>query len=98
MTSVQLQEWMTFGQLEPFDEERNDSRLGMVLHALYNINRDRKKKPRPFTLEECTPKFGDCPAPGSKGAQAAPKKDWRWMKMFARAMAESTPAPKGKKG
>lgn len=89
MTSVQLQEWMVFAELEPFDEERNDSRVGMILHALFNINRDRKKKPKPFTLEECTPKFGDCP--DAKGSKSSGKRDWRWMKMMAQGLAQTLP-------
>jgi predicted trehalose synthase len=56
MTAEQLQEWRAYGDLEPFDEERADSRSGHIVQTLINLQRGRGK-PR-VALEDCVLKFG----------------------------------------
>lgn len=90
MSGRQLVEWMTFWELEGgFGEERMDTRFGTIIMTLSNINRSRKSGKR-YTLKESTPRFGDAigQAAGGGGTSSAPRKDWRWMKAMAKAMAE----------
>lgn len=63
MTARQLLEWQTFAELEPFGEDREDARFGSVVQVMANANRNPQKRPRPYTLEECTLSGGDL-APG----------------------------------
>jgi uncharacterized protein DUF4035 len=81
MTSRQFSEWMVYASLDPFDAEREDMRVGLIVSAIYNVNRDRKKRAKPFTITDCMPLFGD----------AAPQKqkkvaDWRFMKALGKAL------------
>lgn len=68
----QLLEWMAFSELEPFGPRREDERAGVIVKAIYDVN--RKKGSKPAKLEDCTPMFGDVPKP---------KKSWQAMMAFA---------------
>ena len=59
ISSQQLSEWMAFGQLEPFGEERADLRMGILAALIANVNRDPKKTPQPFTPQDFMPNFDD---------------------------------------
>jgi hypothetical protein len=52
ISSQELSEWMAFYQFEPFGEERDDLRAGIVASTVANANRDPKKgralKPQDF--------------------------------------------------
>jgi hypothetical protein len=63
ITWRQFLEWQAFFVLEPFDEDRADIRIASVVQALLNINRDRKKRKKPYTLEDARVWFGDTPRP-----------------------------------
>lgn len=45
--------------LEPFGDDREDIRNGLIVQTLLNIFRDRKHKPRAFKLAECVVPGGD---------------------------------------
>jgi len=45
MTSLQLSEWMAYNEIEPFGEEREDLRMGILASTMANINRSSGKKP-----------------------------------------------------
>jgi len=55
--SRELGEWMAFAQLEPFGEEREDLRTGIVASVFANAHRDPKKQKRPFTPKDFTVDF-----------------------------------------
>ena len=76
MPARMLYEWMIFFQLEPTEEQRIDARLGQLVSLLANVYRDEKKHPRPYTFEECAPRFGDDPA-------YVPQQSWQDMRMIA---------------
>jgi len=54
-----LAEWMAFYQvenLEPWGEERADLRSGIVASVIANVNRDPKKRRKPYSPEDFMPK------------------------------------------
>lgn len=55
--SRELAEWMAYAQLEPFGEEREDLRAGIVASTIANANRDPKKRKKPFAPEDFIPDF-----------------------------------------
>lgn len=78
MTLTQFEEWKVFYDLEPFDEEREDLRFASLTQAIYNVNRNPKKRSSPFTLEEVRLRFGD----------AKPRqKSWQEMEAIGKAFA-----------
>jgi len=53
LSSRQIAEWIAYDQVEPVSLGiRIDAGAAMVAHVLANINRDSKKRSRPFTLDE----------------------------------------------
>ena len=81
ITWTQLQEWMAFAQLEPFDEERADWRSAQVAAMIANANRNPKKRKQPYPLHEFVLNFGDAPKPEKK------KQSWQEQKNIARMLA-----------
>lgn len=65
-----FQLWRAYGQLEPFDEERSDLRSASIVAAIWNVHRDTKKHPKPFTALDFVLPFGDYKPP-SKPQQSA---------------------------
>jgi hypothetical protein len=57
ISSRELSEWMAYAQMEPFGEERADLRAGIIAATIANMNRDPKKRAKPFGPEEFMPKF-----------------------------------------
>jgi hypothetical protein len=45
MTSPQFAEWMAYSRLEPWGEERDDLRMGIVASTVANVNRSKDRKP-----------------------------------------------------
>lgn len=41
--------------MDPFDEHRGDIRNAMLMQLLANQNRDRKKRPSPYLIDEFLP-------------------------------------------
>ena len=50
---------MVFMDLEPFGDDREDIRSGLIIQTLLNIFRDRKRKPVAFKLADCVVPGGD---------------------------------------
>jgi hypothetical protein len=48
----ELAEWIAFYQFEPFGDERADYRQALTTCVIANANRDKDKKPTPFTPED----------------------------------------------
>lgn len=82
LTCGQLMEWMVFSDLEPFGEDRQDARAGSIVQTLVNINRNSKKHPRPFKLEECI-----VHPPGDAVTKALMRRQQSWQQMKEMALA-----------
>jgi hypothetical protein len=52
MTPEIFMEWRAYSLIEPFEDVRNDYRIAGVVKALWDINRDSKKHPQPFNVED----------------------------------------------
>jgi hypothetical protein len=87
MTAVQLREWMTFMDLEPFGEDREDLRFGTISQILKNVHRDTRRHPKPFELSDCVVPGGD-----QFTQQQRPRQTWQEMKMIGLMLtAQSEP-------
>jgi len=86
MSSLQLQEWMVYNELDPIGEERKDQRAGAIVSAVYNVNRSKKRRASPFTIQECSPMFGDAVRTHGDGK----KMPWQMMKQIAMALTASS--------
>jgi hypothetical protein len=47
--------WWALWQIQPWDEERADRRAAIVAHVIANVNRNAKKRPAPFRVEDFMP-------------------------------------------
>ena len=83
MTSRQLKEWFIFMEMEPFGDDRDDLRSGLIVQTLLNIFRDRKKKSSAFKLAECVVPGGD----NFEKTAVAAATSWQQMKMTAMIFA-----------
>lgn len=72
-----------FADLEPFDEEREDLRTASVVQMIAEVNRNPKRRHKPFTLEEARLRFGDTPA------LRRPVQTWQQQKALGYAIAMS---------
>lgn len=45
MTSLQYAEWIAYSRLEPWGEDRDDLRMGIVASVIANSNRGKGQKP-----------------------------------------------------
>ncbi len=48
---------MAYYALEPFGEERADLQAGIIASTIANVNRDPKKRRRPYKPQDFMPKF-----------------------------------------
>lgn len=55
ITSRQFAEWMAYSQLEPWGEERDDLRMGIVASTIANSNRGKGQKP--YKPQDFMPSF-----------------------------------------
>lgn len=53
----ELTEWMAFYQLEPFGDARADLRAGTITAMIANVNRDAKKRRKPYQPQDFMPQF-----------------------------------------
>lgn len=77
MTWGQFMEWNQYADLEPFGEQREDLRAGIIASSIVNIliqiNSDPKKgRPRLTKPADFMPNF-DEPQPGTRRARVKPK-------------------------
>jgi hypothetical protein len=45
MTSAQFAEWLAYSRIEPWGEEREDLRIGIIASMIANMFREKGKKP-----------------------------------------------------
>jgi len=57
ISSYELSEWREYYKLEPFGENTQIIQNGIIATILAESNRDRKKRKKPFTLEDFVPTF-----------------------------------------
>ena len=55
ITSKQFAEWMAYSKLEPWGEERDDLRMGIMASTIANVNRGKNQKP--FKPTDFMPQF-----------------------------------------
>lgn len=55
MSFEQLLSWVAFSREEPFGELREDLRFGTIAALTANVNRDSKKRPRPYEPSDFFP-------------------------------------------
>lgn len=58
VSSREFAEYWAAYQLDPWGPELEDHRTGIVASTIANVNRDPKKRPRPYTPDDFTPRFG----------------------------------------
>ena len=96
MTALQLEEWKEFERLEPWGPERMDKLFAHLRQILMEVHRDVKSQPKAITLEDAMIYFGEDAWERREKAKVQPaldtggRMDWRFMKMFGQAMAESS--------
>lgn len=90
MSWSQFVEWYAFHSIEPFGEQRADTRSALISSILANVNRDPKKRPRPFSYRD----FMLFPPEGSRTRPAhGPRQpvtsgsDWASIKRMAAVLA-----------
>jgi hypothetical protein len=66
LTAKQFLEWQAYATLEPFDEVRGDFRSALIASVLANVNRDSKKKPEPFKIQDFLLKFEEAEPPAKQ--------------------------------
>lgn len=85
MTIEQLGEWHSYYLLEPFGEERDDLRSGIIASTIANVNRDSKRRSRPYQPSDFMPDY-------EKQATRKPLtsvEEWEEVKAMARALRAS---------
>ncbi|WP_321940045.1 hypothetical protein [Paraburkholderia sp. J8-2] len=58
VSSAEFVEWMAYSGLELFGPEADDLRAGTLAAAIYNVNRNSKRRPKPFGVIDVFPWFG----------------------------------------
>lgn len=57
MTSMQLREAEIYAMIEPHGSEQGYIQAAIICSVIANVNRDEKKKPKPFIPEDFLPSF-----------------------------------------
>lgn len=70
MGASEFAAWRAYLEVEPMGAPRDDLHAAMLLALLANVNRDRKKRPKPFTLQEFMPDFWKRPDTEKKASAA----------------------------
>jgi hypothetical protein len=55
MDARELGEWMAFYKIEPFGFDADNHRAGVIAQLVGEIHRNRKKQPKPFTIDDFYP-------------------------------------------
>lgn len=58
ISSQELSEWMAFYSLEPWGTEVDDLRAGIIASTIANVNRDPKKRRKPYKAQDFMPVWG----------------------------------------
>jgi len=88
----ELSEWIAFSQLEPFGTEFEEYLAALVASVIAEVNRNRKKRGKPFAPTEFMQKWGEPEA----GKATTPEAMFEFVKRFQdrlRAQAGKPPTP-----
>lgn len=58
MTAKEFLGWEQYFQLAPFGDLRADYRSASIVAMIANVNRDSKRRPEPYTVEDFRLRFG----------------------------------------
>jgi hypothetical protein len=58
ISSRQFLDWMYYDEIDPFGSWREDYRQAEVVTAIYNVNRNPKKRSEPFKTTDFLVRFG----------------------------------------
>lgn len=86
MSWSQYVAWTIYARMEPFGEERDDLRAGIIASTIANANRDSRRKPDPFKASDFMPKFGDA-THGNTTRPITTKRQWADIKRTAKSYA-----------
>ena len=81
ISSRELTEWMAFFSLEPWGTEVEDWRAGLIASTIANVNRDPKKRRKPYEPEDFMPRRDRRPAEEQSWEEQA-----RILEMWARML------------
>ena len=79
--SRELSEWMAYFSLEPWGTEVEDWRAGMIAATIANVNRDEKKRKKPFEPKDFIPQRAKPPV-----EEQSPEEQAKILKMWARVV------------
>lgn len=82
ISSRELSEWMAYYQLEPWGTEQDDWRAGMIAATIANVNRDPKKRRKPYEPSDFMPRRDRSPAEEQSWEEQV-----RILEMWARVLA-----------
>lgn len=75
ISSRELSEWMAYYRIEPFGQEARWLRTGVIASTIANVNRNEKKRSKPFEPSDFIPQFVK---------QAVTRKPWQHLLATAR--------------
>jgi hypothetical protein len=52
VSSREFTEWLAYARLEPFGSEADDHRMAQLLALIANVNRDPRRRKRPYRPED----------------------------------------------
>ena len=55
MRPSELGEWFALYTLSPWDQARADLRMAILASTIANVNRDSKRRPKPYTARDFMP-------------------------------------------
>jgi hypothetical protein len=67
LSAAELAEWRQFYDLEPWGSDAEFYRVGIVAAMIGNVNRDPKKRPKPFTPRDFVPGWDKKEQPAADG-------------------------------
>lgn len=91
MSAKQFAGWQAYDALETFSRRRLDYLFASVVQTLWNINRDIKKHPNPFKIDDFLLDFEEKPPKKSITAEEAKKKMMLLTAMFTGVSIDQLP-------
>jgi len=87
LTAKELADWMTYGEIEPFDEVRDDYRFALLCQLTANLHRDPNKSA--YKLKDFLLKFENDEL---MEPELEPQQSWEEQESILRFMAMSLAA------
>lgn len=97
MSARLFTDWMQFAALEPFGDNRADYHAALIAMVIANVNRDSKRKPQPFKINDFLLRWKEANTDIAGTAHPPRKQTWQEQKALflaiAKAYATKEPAP-----